>query len=52
VLLTKVTTLAFGRYDHLRCLDVGVGGDDDGDDGQFVAAVRASCVPLAARTAL
>ena len=30
--------------DHLRCLDVGgVGGDDDGDDGQFVAAVRASC---------
>jgi hypothetical protein len=29
--------------DHLRCLDVGgVGGDDDGDDGQFVAAVRAS----------
>jgi hypothetical protein len=29
--------------DHLRGLDVGgVGGDDDGDDGQFVAAVRAS----------
>ncbi|HTH92293.1 hypothetical protein, partial [Mycobacterium sp.] len=29
--------------DHLRCLDVGgVGGDDDGDDGEFLAAVWAS----------
>jgi len=30
--------------DHLRCLDVGgVGGDDDGDDGKFLAAVWAPC---------
>jgi hypothetical protein len=29
--------------DHLRGLDVGgVGGDDHGDDGQLVSAVRAS----------
>jgi hypothetical protein len=29
--------------DHLRGWDMGgVGGYDDGDDGQFVAAVRAS----------
>ncbi len=30
--------------DHLPGLDVGgVGGDDDGDDGEFLAAVWASC---------
>jgi hypothetical protein len=44
--LSKVTTLASLRValaDHLRCLNVcGAGGDDDGDDGEFVLAVRAS----------
>ncbi|KKC03446.1 hypothetical protein WU83_18910 [Mycobacterium nebraskense] len=30
--------------DHLPGLDVGgVGGDDDGDDGKFLAAVWAPC---------